>query len=258
MNALRVSLVQTDLVWENPLQNRMNLEKKIVEIEETDIVILPEMFTTGFSMHPKGLAETMEGETVEWMKRLSKERSIAICGSLIINDHNKYFNRFVFVSENEEVKTYDKRHLFTLAGEHHEYEQGTDKQIISHKGWNICPLICYDLRFPVWSRYEEDYDLLIYVANWPKPRISAWDALLRSRAIENMSYTIGVNRVGMDANGHEYIGNSAVLDSLGNKISTLKSNEQRVETISLNKEDQEATRKKFNFLSDRDYFKINS
>ncbi len=254
-NNLKVALIQTDLVWENPEQNRLHFSEKIDALSEgVELIILPEMFSTGFSMNPSEVAETMDGKTIVWLRVLAKEKNSAITGSLVIKQGNNYYNRLIFVFPNGEVKTYDKRHTFTLAGEDKVYTAGTKKLIVDYKGWKICPLICYDLRFPVWARNIENYDLLIYVANWPKPRINAWNILLKARAIENMSYCIGVNRVGLDVNGYEYSGNSAVYDSLGIEISTIKPHEITTEIITLNKDNLLKTRNKFQFLDDKDEF----
>ncbi len=264
-NLLKVAIIQTDLVWENAEQNRIFFTEKMNAISSPiDLIVLPEMFTTGFSMDPAEIAETMEGKTILWLIALAKEKNIAITGSLIIKKSPKgeksdpsYYNRLVFVFPTGEVETYDKRHTFTLAGEDKVYTAGNKKLIVNYRGWKICPLICYDLRFPIWARNTENYDLLIYVANWPKPRINAWNTLLKARAIENMSYCIGVNRVGLDINGYEYTGNSAIYDSLGEEISTIKSNEITTEIITLNKGDLLKTREKFLFLDDKDDFTLN-
>ncbi len=214
------------------------------------------MFTTGFTMNPYKVAETMNGETVLWLKELAKEMDCAITGSLIIKEDKKYFNRLVFVFPTGEIKTYDKRHTFTLAGEDKVYTAGKEKLLVAYKGWKICPLVCYDLRFPVWARNVENYDLLLYVANWPKPRIEAWDALLKARAIENMSYCVGVNRVGLDVNNYEYVGHSAVYDSLGNSISSIPASVEDVGIITLNAEHLKLAREKLQFLNDRDDFEM--
>jgi omega-amidase len=253
---MKIAIIQTDLIWENPKANRVQFEEKINAITQlVDLIVLPEMFSTGFTMFPESLAETMQGDTVNLMFNIAKDKNLAICGSIIIEENANYYNRFVFVHPNGKVETYDKRHLFSLAGEHEQYTQGTEKVIIQYKDWKICPQICYDLRFPVFSRNVEEYDLLIYVANWPKLRITAWDALLRARAIENMSFVVGVNRIGLDGNKHEYVGHSIVLDELGNLI--LDANENEGVFIStLDKEKMLQTRKKLNFLNDRDFFEI--
>ena len=191
---LVIALVQTDLIWENPKQNRENILEKIESItQKVDIIVLPEMFTTGFTMNAKSVAESMDGKTISWLQKTALKTNAAIVGSLIISEENKFFNRLVFVEPSGTVHHYDKRHTFTLAGEEKVYASGTKKIIVDYKGWKICPLVCYDLRFPVWARNVENYDLLLYVANWPKIRVAAWDALLKARAIENMAYCIGFN-----------------------------------------------------------------
>jgi predicted amidohydrolase len=254
---LKIVIIQTDLVWENPEQNRNNISKKIESIvEQVDVIILPEMFTTGFTMNAESVAETMHGETVKWMKDLVLKTNAAIVGSIIILEENNYYNRLLFVEPSGAITTYNKRHTFTLVGEEKIYKPGDEKVIINYKGWSICSLICYDLRFPVWARNTEDYDVLIYVANWPKPRISAWDALLKARAIENMSYCIGVNRVGIDGVSSEYSGHSAVYDVLGNEISSIEPNIEQVEIVTLEKQHITAYRNKFKFLNDRDSFTV--
>lgn len=231
--------------------------KKIESISQTvDIVVLPEMFTSGFTMNASKVAETMEGETVSWMKNIATKKQIAITGSVVIKENNHYYNRLLFVHPNGSIETYDKRHTFTLVGENKFYTAGTKKLIVNYKGWKICPLICYDLRFPVWARNVEDYEVLIYVANWPKPRVSAWDALLKARAIENMSYCIGVNRIGIDGTNTEYSGHSAAYDVLGNKMDSIPDDTEAMEIVTLNKHDLETYRTKLNFLNDRDNFSL--
>jgi len=254
---LNIAIIQSELIWENPEQNRHVFSEKINAISDSvDLIVLPEMFTTGFTMNPTKVAETMDGETINWLKHLAKEKNTAITGSLIIKEDNNYFNRLVFVHPTGEINTYDKRHTFTLAGEDKIYTSSNKKLIVNYKGWKICPMICYDLRFPVWARNTNDYDLLIFVANWPKPRIIAWNTLLKARAIENMSYTIGVNRIGTDTNGHEYSGNSAVYNALGEEISTIKPYKNITEIISISKEILDNTRNKFGFLEDKDEFRL--
>ncbi|MCL4151052.1 UNVERIFIED_CONTAM: hypothetical protein GTU68_054534, partial [Idotea baltica] len=217
---LEVACIQTELIWENPKENRAVFEDKINQLAQVDLIILPEMFSTGFTMNPSSVAESMDGLTVQWMVKMAQSTDAAIMGSLVIKEKGHYFNRLVFAEPSGEIKQYDKRHAFTLAGEDKAYTVGQDKLIITYKDWKICPMICYDLRFPVWSRNRNEYDVLIYVANWPKPRILAWDTLLKARAIENMSYCVGVNRIGQDINGYEYIGHSAVYGPLGEELST--------------------------------------
>jgi len=256
-NELNITILQSDLVWENAIQNRHNFNDKILALKEhTDIIVLPEMFTTGFAMQPETLAETMDGNTIQWMLQIAKATNSAICGSIIITENKNYYNRFLFITPSGEIHQYNKRHLFSLAGEHERYQSDNKQVIIDYKGWRICPLICYDLRFPVWSRNTLNYDVLIYVANWPKPRVTAWNTLLKARAIENMSYVIGVNRVGTDANRHEYTGNSIVLDELGNEMTPLAENKEVTVTTTLSKEKLLASRNKFNFLGDQDEFEM--
>jgi predicted amidohydrolase len=253
---MKIALVQTSLAWENPIENRSHLAQKITGfMEDVDLIVLPEMFSSGFTMNPEAVAETMEGETVAWIQHLAKAKNCAIAGSLVIEENGNYYNRLVFVYPTAEVKWYDKRHLFTLAGEDKSYRAGTEKLIVDYRGYKICPLICYDLRFPVFSRNAEDYDVLLYVANWPKPRTNAWDILLKARAVENMCYVVGVNRIGTDANNHEYIGHSQVVDFLGNYL--LEPQEaDAVFIVELNKAKLLETRSRLAFLDDRDDFEI--
>ena len=253
---MKVALIQSNIIWEDAEQNRNDFEAKINTIaSNVDLIVLPEMFTTGFSMHPEPIAETMEGNSVLWLKTIAKSKNLAITGSLVIRENDKFYNRLVFVFPSGEIQHYDKRHLFSLAGEDKTYSAGAKKLIIEYKGWKICPLICYDLRFPVFSRNTEEYDLLLYVANWPTVRINAWDALLKARAIENMCYTIGVNRIGEDGNHHPYPGHSQVLDFLGNDI-IKPSQEETILIAELDKKQLLETRNKLGFLNDRDIFEI--
>ena len=254
---LNIAILQSDLVWENPIENRKRFAEKISAVDhDVDLIVLPEMFNTGFSMTPKHLAESMDGETVKWMQEMAMKSNAAIVGSIIILENNCYFNRLLFVQPNNTIKFYNKRHTFTLAGEDKEYTAGKENLIIDYKGWKICPLICYDLRFPVWSRNTQNYDLLLYVANWPKPRIEAWNTLLKARAIENMSYCVGVNRVGVDANNYEYSGNSAIIDPLGKSLTQICEHKEKIMYASLDKEILTKTRDKLQFLNDKDTFVI--
>jgi len=253
---MKIALIQTHLIWENPNKNRAYLTEKINSISQyVDLIILPEMFTSGFTMHPQNVAETMYGETVLWLQETARAKNCAITGSVVIKENNNYFNRLLFVFPSGEIQHYDKRHLFTLAGEDKIYTSGKEKLIVNYNGFKICPLICYDLRFPVFSRNVEDYDILIYVANWPKPRVNAWDILLKARAVENMSYTIGVNRIGTDENHHEYLGHSQVIDFLGNFIQEPLETEG-IFIVELDKEKLSETRKKLAFLNDKDTFEL--
>jgi len=244
---MKIALIQTALSWENPAENRAELQDKIQHIPlEVDLIVLPEMFTSGFTMNPKNVAETMRGDSVLWLKELAKARNCAITGSLVIEENGNYYNRLVFVFPDGNIQFYDKRHLFTLAGEDKVYTSGQTKLLVEYKGFKICPLICYDLRFPVFARNVENYDVLIYVANWPKPRVNAWDILLKARAVENMSYVIGVNRVGQDANNHDYVGHSQAVDFLGNYIQEPQENEG-VFIVELDKKSLDETRTKLAF-----------
>jgi len=253
---MKVAIIQSPLSWENPIQNRNYFEEKINAItEKVDLIVLPEMFTSGFTMNPSAVAETMQGETILWLQSLAKAKNSAITGSLVITENNNFYNRLVFVFPSGEIQFYDKRHLFTLAGEDKVYTSGEEKLIVEYLGWKICPLICYDLRFPVFARNTEDYDVLLYVANWPKVRTNAWDILLKARSVENMCYTIGVNRIGFDNNNFEYIGHSQVVDFIGNYILEPQETET-VFIVELNKEKLHETRQKFGFLHDKDAFEL--
>ncbi len=253
-----VSLIQAPLVWENPSENRLYFEQKIKAISQhTDLIVLPEMFTSGFTMNPKQVAETMQGVTISWLIEIAKAKKAAITGSLVIHEEEQFFNRMVFVFPSGKVDYYDKRDLFTLAGEEKVYQPGKEKKIIDYNNWKICLQVCYDLRFPVFVRNAEDYDLLIYIANWPKVRTNAWDILLKARSVENLTYVIGVNRIGLDGNEHEYVGHSQVIDELGNYLLEPQRNEN-VFHVELDKEKMLETRKKLNFLNDRDNFSISN
>lgn len=253
---MKIAILQSPLTWENPVANRLQFEEKINAISESvDLIVLPEMFTTGFTMHPNLVAEPMQGETMVWLQKLAKAKKAAITGSLVITEKGNFYNRLVFVFPSGEVQFYDKRHLFTLAGEDKVYTAGKEKVIIDYLGWKICPLICYDLRFPVFARNMEAYDVLLYVANWPNMRINAWDALLKARAIENMCYTIGVNRIGVDANHHLYNGHSQVQDYLGRDLVAPQESEG-IFIASLDKKGLLETRQKLGFLNDKDDFEI--
>ena len=253
---MKIALIQSSLFWENPKANRNHFEVKINALDEkVDLIVLPEMFTTGFTMNPAAVAETMQGETIQWLQSLAKAKNFAITGSLVIKENDNFYNRLVFVFPSGEIQFYDKRHLFTLAGEDKVYTSGKEKLIVDYLGWKICPLVCYDLRFPVFSRNTDGYDLLIYVANWPKTRINAWDILLKARSVENLCYTIGVNRVGFDTSNFEYDGHSQTIDFLGNYV--LESQEtEGVFIVELNKEKLLETRKKLGFLNDKDTFEL--
>ncbi len=269
--SLTVTTIQTTLHWEDKALNLKMIEKKINEIKEkTEIVILPEMFSTGFSMRPEKLAETMDGETVQWMKRVAAEKKIILTGSIIIKEEGltetgkpRYFNRLIWMLPNGQYGVYDKRHRFAYAGEDAAFTAGAKRLIASVKGWKINLLVCYDLRFPVWARQSlasvptasPEYDILIYVANWPDRRIHAWRTLLQARAIENQCYVIGVNRVGDDGNNIHYSGESMVVDPMGEVLYT-KKEEEDVFTIALEKDHLNTIREKFPFWRDADKFQV--
>jgi len=254
---MKIALIQSDLYWEDALKNRKSFESKINKIDsQVDLIILPEMFSTGFTMNALTMAEAMEGETILWMKAVAKQKNCALAGSLIVTENKQFYNRMLFVFPSGEIKHYDKRHLFSLAGEDRTYTSGTEKVIVDYLGWKICLQVCYDLRFPVFVRNIENYDLILYVANWPKVRTNAWDILLKARAVENLSYVVGVNRIGLDAHNYEHIGHSQVVDFLGNYILEPQETEG-VFIVELDKTVMLETRKKLDFLSDKDDFQIN-
>jgi omega-amidase len=261
MPALTITTIQTNLIWEEKSANLRLLEQKIIGIpEKTEIVVLPEMFNTGFSMKPQLLAETMEGETLEWMRRVSRENGIVLTGSLMIEEGGRFYNRLIWMLPNGQFGRYDKRHLFAYAGEDKQYSAGNKRLIASVKGWKINLQVCYDLRFPVWARQKitvdgPEYDLLIYVANWPERRSHAWKTLLCARAIENQCYVIGVNRVGSDGNSIYHSGNSLVIDPLGQVLYHM-ADEEDINTITLQKELLDDVREKFPFWKDGDRFHI--
>ena len=254
---MNVALVQSSLVWENPAENRSYFQREIDLITaDVDLIVLPEMFTSGFTMQAENVAESMNGETIAWLQSIAKTKKCAITGSLVIQEDGHYYNRMVFVFPSGVVEKYDKRHLFTLAGEEKIFTQGNDKVIVNYNHFKICLQVCYDLRFPVFARNVEEYDVIIYIASWPKTRINAWDILLKARAIENMCYVIGVNRLGVDGNNFEYIGHSQVNDFLGHSILSPQE-DQGVFMAKLDREKMIETRIKLPFLKDSDSFKIN-
>ncbi len=261
MSNLLVTILQTNLHWEDKTANLQMLEEKINSISiKTEVVVLPEMFSTGFSMRPEELAETLEGETVQWMKRTAAAKKIILTGSLIIKEGNNYYNRLIWMLPNGQYGIYDKRHRFAFAGEDNHYTAGTKRLIASVKGWKINLQVCYDLRFPVWARQQSqpegpEYDVLIYVANWPERRSLAWKTLLQARAIENQCYVIGVNRVGNDGNNIYHSGDSMIIDPMGEVLYT-KKDEEDVFTIQLDKEQLDRVREKLPFLKDADGFMI--
>lgn len=254
-DGLRVALVQTALVWENPKVNLDILTKKIAHLKrKTDIILLPEMFSTGFSMNVQ-CAEPFRGDTVKWMMHQARELRAVITGSVMIEEEGKYYNRLIWMQPDGVFFQYDKKHLFSLTNEPQVFEAGTKKLLVEWKGWKICPLVCYDLRFPAWARNQEDYDVLFYVANFPERRRYAWRQLLIARAIENQCYTLGVNIVGTDGNGIEYVGDSVVLDSQGKVLEEI-TGEEGVIHKTLSKAELQRVRKKYPFLKDRDKLSV--
>lgn len=252
-DTLKMLLVQKNLVWEDILAN-LNGYTAMIADRKTDVVVLPEMFSTGFTMNPTAFAKDNETHALPWMQQLAKKSEALVVGSLILEEKESFFNRLVVAFPNGDFLTYDKRHLFGLGGEPGRYAPGSDRLVFDYKGWKICPLVCYDLRFPVWSRNTVDYDLLIYVANWPAVRNFAWKSLLTARAIENMTYTVGVNRVGEDGHGMAHIGHSVALDFLGNNLVKPLVNREGVLEIEVKKSTQDSVRQKLGFLEDRDAF----
>ena len=253
MKNLNITLIQSSLFWEDVDKNLSHFEGLISEISNTDIILLPETFNTSFSIKATHLAEKMDGKTVNWMKKISKQKKCAIAGSLMVIAKGKVYNRLVWISKKGDINTYDKHHLFK---EEKSIEKGEGRLLVEIEGWKICPLICYDLRFPVFSRNDIGYDILIYVANWPVKRIDAWDTLLRARSIENQCYTIGLNRIGKDGNGIFCNGHSAVFDAFGAQILSSTENKEEVLQIEIYLDDMKTKRKKMNFLQDRDDFTI--
>lgn len=254
-NNLKVLLVQRNLVWED-IKANLNGFEGMLRGCKADLVVLPETFSTGFTMNPAPFAKDNETVVLPWMKNLAKSMEGLVLGSLILEEGGSFFNRLVVAFPDGKLITYDKKHLFGLGGEPGKFSPGKQRLVFEFKGWKICPLVCYDLRFPVWSRNTEDYDLLIYVANWPAVRNYAWKSLLAARAIENMSYTIGVNRVGPDGKGVAHIGHSMALDYLGNNLIKPVINREAVLEVELIKSAQDSVRQKLGFLNDRDPFTL--
>ena len=253
---LRVTLIQADLAWQDPATNRRNLAAHFRGLAgHTDLIVLPEMFTTGFSMAADSLAETMAGATVGWLREEAAAIGCAITGSLIVEENGRHYNRLVWATPDGNLAHYDKRHLFRMAREQEHYAAGNRRLVVELKGWRLCPLVCYDLRFPVGSRSRGDYDVLLYVANWPARRRAAWSALLRARAIENVCYVVGVNRVGKDGNGASYSGDSVALDFLGQVLGGDRDGDF-VETVVLDRESLATFRRDFPVHLDADDFEL--
>ncbi len=265
MKDIKITAIQSNLVWENPEANRLHFDQHLSSIQgETDVIVLPEMFTTGFSMSPKTVSEKFDIEnmaTLNWMRSWTKKLDAVITGSISAEENGKYYNRLLWVRPDGTFSMYDKRHTFTFAGENQHYESGNELLIEEWRGWKICPLICYDVRFPVWSRNKlvkgkPLYDVLIYVANWPAVRIEVWKKLLFARAIENHCYLVGVNRIGDDPNGNKYVGDSAFINPRGDYVYQLNKWIEEVSTQTLSWNDFDEFRTKFPVLNDADDFTI--
>jgi len=257
MNTLKITTFQAYLFWENIEKNLQNLGLRLSSIrEKTDLIVLPEMFNTGFSMNPEQLAEDMDGKTMKWMHQQAKKFDCVLTGSIIIKEDKKYFNRLIWMRPDSTYEYYDKRHLFGLGEEDKHYSSGNKKLLVELHGWKICPMICYDLRFPVWLRnIDEEYDMLLIVANWPERRSLHWRTLIPARAIENQAFVVAVNRVGHDGNEIYHSGDSMCIDPNG-KVIYYKPNDEDLYTFSINKEDLTAARESFPFLKDADKFKL--
>lgn len=258
MHPLKISIVQTDIAWENKQENLRMLREKLHALRgTTEIVVLPEMFSTGFTMKSRELAEPVSGITVRILKELAADFQLALCGSFICSERSNYYNRAFFITSEGEEYYYDKRHLFRMGNEAEHFSAGNNKLIISYRGWNICLLVCYDLRFPVWSRnVNNEYDLLIYVASWPQARRLAWDTLLCARALENMCYVCGVNRIGVDGNKLIYNGGSVVFSAKGEVLASVPDGEEGIETVSLSLISLQQLRDKFPVWKDADAFRL--
>lgn len=257
---LRVTAVQSELAWHDAAANRRHFERLLQPLAgQTDLIVLPEMFTTGFTMAAEQVAEAAGGPTVDWLRKMAASVQATVAGSIVTQDRGRYFNRLIWMRPDGTHASYDKRHLFRMAQEHQHYAAGRERIVVEIDGWKICPLVCYDLRFAVWSRNKlgsaSGYDVLVYVANWPERRRYAWQTLLRARAIENLSYCIGVNRVGRDGQGIDYKGDSAVIDFLGQPL-TEASEEEFVATVTLERAALDGFRAKFPAYLDADAFEV--
>ncbi len=263
---MRISIVQSSLHWENPEANREMFAQKLAPLcGHTDLVVLPEMFTTGFSMNTQLLAEPMDGKTLNWLKEMSGNLNAAVTGSFICTAGGYFYNRLIFMRPDGSFDFYDKKHLFSLANENEHYAAGKKRLSVEWLGWRICPLICYDLRFPAWSRntlgsivtgLTPYYDLLIYVANWPNRRAHHWRSLMTARAIENQSFVVGVNIAGFDGNGFEYTGDSAIVDYSGQPLVQISDGKEDILTLEISLEALHAYREQLPFLQDGDLFEF--
>jgi predicted amidohydrolase len=256
MQDLKITTVQADLVWQDKAANLLRFDGLLKGLS-SDLVVLPEMFATGFSMDAANNYSEMDGPEHDWMKKTAANINSVVCGSLIIKDGNNFFNRFLWVTPDGNTEFYDKRHLFRMADEHHSYAAGKQSKIVQLKGWKLSLQVCYDLRFPVWSRNKNlAYDLVLYVANWPERRAHAWKSLLKARAIENLAYCVGVNRVGLDGNEISYSGDSVVLDYLGQELTNIPAHKEKLESVILNYQNLIEYREKFPAWKDADNFDI--
>jgi len=260
-SSLKIALVQTELYWKDKTANMAMLEEKVLNLSSVvDLVILPEMFTSGFTMDAREVAEPMNFTTTKWMKQIAAQTRAVVTGSIIIEEKGLFYNRLLWVNPDGKVDFYDKRHLFRMAGEGSHYEMGRERKVFELKGWKIMPQICYDLRFPIWSRNrvkdgELEFDLIIYVANWPSPRISAWDVLLKARSVENLSYSIGVNRIGQDGNDVPYSGHSAAYNFKGDTL-VFSDNKEEILYVDLDLDALQEYRTKFPAWMDADGFDL--
>lgn len=262
MQNLTITLIQADMIWEQPEQNRNYFDRCFAALKnKQDLIILPEMFNTGFTMNVQRFAENTDGETMEWVRDRSAKLNSVIAGSMIIAENGEYYNRLIWMQPDGNFQYYDKRHLFRFGGEHEYFKPGSKKLLTELNGWKICPMVCYDLRFPVWAKnryYQEkyEYDLLIYFANWPEARKIPWQILLKARAIENLSFVIGANRIGTDGRGTTHSGNSMVISPKGEVLHELRENKEEVVTFTLSISDLTDFREKFNVALDWDAFSL--
>ena len=256
---LKIALIQTDICWEDSRANLEKFQKLLTGMTlHPDLIVFPEMFTTGFSVNPGQHAQEMTGESILWMIKMAGELNSSLAGSMMIKDNNVYFNRFIFVTPDGNIQYYDKRHLFRMGNEESSFQAGGERKIFKYGNWRICPQVCYDLRFPVWSRNRNDYDLLIYAVNWPEPRRDVWKTLLKARAIENLSYCIGVNRIGTDGRGISYAGESMVVDGKGWILNDLKSDSEEIIYTEISLSDLRELRDDFPAHKDADNFQLES
>ncbi len=252
---MKIAAIQSPLNWQDRNANLAYFDAQLDSASDADLVVLPEMFTTGFSMAPEEIAEPADGPTLQWLRKTARNRNMAITGSVAVREEGEHYNRMYWVSPTEE-EHYDKRHLFRMAGEHKHYRAGLERKIVCYRGFRVCLQICYDLRFPVFCRNRNDYDVLIFVANWPASRAHAWSSLLTARAIENQSYVIGLNRVGTDGNGIDYSGNSVILDYLGQPLAQAFANTATILGAELSLDDLQRFREKFPAMLDADEFDL--